>query len=68
MVVRGGFGIFYGSQEQNDIRNALANVYPYVINQNFARDAAKPDYLTLATPFPMGADTGAFRVSTVRNG
>jgi hypothetical protein len=56
-VVRGGYGIFFGGQEQNDIRNALANVFPYVTDQNFARNAAKPDYLTLASPFPTGADT-----------
>ncbi len=57
LVVRGGFGIFYGSQEQNDIRNALANVYPFVVDQSFTRNAAKPDFLTLSSPFPTGADS-----------
>jgi hypothetical protein len=56
LVVRGGYGIFFGNQEQNDIRNALANVFPYVLEQSFARNASKPDYLTLASPFPTGAN------------
>jgi len=52
-VVRGGYGIFYGTQEYNDIRNALANVFPFAITQTINRIAAQPNYLTLANPFPV---------------
>jgi outer membrane receptor protein involved in Fe transport len=57
LVIRGGYGIFFGNQEQNDIRNALANVFPYVLDQSFARNASKPDFLTLSSPFPTGSNT-----------
>jgi hypothetical protein len=56
MVVRGGYGIFYGSQEYNDVRNALANVFPFAISETIKRIASQPAYLTLANPFPVLPD------------
>jgi hypothetical protein len=52
-VLRGGYGIFYGTQEYNDIRNALANVFPFAISETVNRIATQPNYLTLANPFPV---------------
>lgn len=51
-VVRGGYGIFYGNQVQNPVRNDLANVFPFAISQTFTRQNANPNYLTLANPYP----------------
>src|SRR5216683_628256 len=53
MVLRGGYGIFYGTQEYNDIRNALANVFPFAISETINRIASQPNYLTLTNPFPI---------------
>ena len=52
MVVRGGYGVFYGSQTQNPIRNNLANAFPFAISQAIARVASNPNFLTLNNPFP----------------
>src|SRR5262249_42009487 len=52
MVVRGGYGIFYGGQIQNGIRNALANVFPFAITQTGNRSATNPLQLTFDNPFP----------------
>ena len=51
-VVRGGFGIFYGNQVQNPIRNNLANAFPFAISQTTNRNASQPNFLTLSSPFP----------------
>ena len=53
MVLRGGYGIFYGTQEYNDVRNALANVFPFVISETVNRMASQPNYVTLSNPFPV---------------
>lgn len=52
MVVRGGYGLFYGGQTQNPIRNNLANAFPFAISQTTNRNASRPDFLTLSNPFP----------------
>ena len=52
-VVRGGYGIFYGNEVINPIRNSLANVFPFVISQTVTRKANDSSYLTLANPFPV---------------
>ena len=52
-VVRGGYGIYYGAQEINNVRVALANIFPYVVSQTVNRIASNPQYLTLANPFPV---------------
>ena len=53
MVLRGGYGIFYGTQEYNDVRNALANVFPFIISETINRNASQPDCVTLSNPFPV---------------
>lgn len=63
-VVRGGYGIFYGTTLQNPVRNDLANVFPFAISQTLNRRTSDPRYLTLANPFPVPPSlTGS--VSTV---
>jgi outer membrane receptor protein involved in Fe transport len=51
-VVRAGYGIFYGTAQQNPVRNSLANVFPFAISQTFNKKLAQPTYLTLDNPFP----------------
>lgn len=51
-VVRSGYGMFYGNQVQNPVRNDLSNVFPFAITQTFNRQAANPNFLTLNNPFP----------------
>jgi outer membrane receptor protein involved in Fe transport len=55
-VVRGGYGIFYGTQVQNPVRNDLANVFPFAISQTINRKTNDPSYLTLSDPFPVAAN------------
>jgi len=45
-VVRGGYGIFYGSNVWNPVRNNLGNVFPFDVEQTFAKNAN----LTLQNP------------------
>jgi len=52
-VQRGGYGIFYGTWEFNDILNNCAGSFPFVINISNNRNTANPNFLTLATPFPV---------------
>lgn len=52
MVIRGGYGIFYGGTLQNPLRNQLANAFPFAISQTTNRNANQPDFLTLASAFP----------------
>ncbi len=51
-VVRGGYGIFYGGNILNGVRNGLANVFPFVITQSGATVATNPLALTWTNPFP----------------
>ena len=51
-VIRGGYGIFYGGIIQNNVRNGLANVFPFVITQTGNRSATNPLQLTWTNPFP----------------
>ena len=51
-VIRGGYGIFYGGIIQNNVRNGLANVFPFVISQTGNRSATNPLQLTWTNPFP----------------
>lgn len=62
-VVRGGYGIFYGTQLLNSVRNDLANVFPFAISQTVNRNASNPSFLTLASPFPVGPNL----IGTVTN-
>jgi hypothetical protein len=52
MVVRGGYGIFYGSQIQNPLRGSMAAIFPFVVTQTNNRNATSPLALSLADPFP----------------
>jgi hypothetical protein len=52
MVVRGGYGIFYGGNIQNGIRTGLFDSFPFAIAQSGNRSATDPTALTLANPFP----------------
>lgn len=51
-VIRGGYGIFYGTTLQNPVRNDLANVVPFAISQTINRRTSDAAYLTLSNPFP----------------
>ena len=51
-VLRGGYGIFYGSTASNSIRNDLGNTFPFAMSQNFNRATRDPSALTLSDPFP----------------
>jgi hypothetical protein len=55
LVVRGGYGIYYGTAMQNPVRQALANVFPFTISQTINR-SSNPNYLTLSNPFPVPAN------------
>ncbi|MCL4401318.1 MAG: TonB-dependent receptor, partial [Acidobacteria bacterium] len=49
-VVRGGYGIFYGNNLWNPIRNDLGNVYPFIVSQTLNKNTSKPELLTLQNP------------------
>jgi hypothetical protein len=52
-VVRGGYGIFYGTFEFNDLLNNFAGIFPFVINVTNNRNANNPTFLTFNNPFPV---------------
>lgn len=52
-VIRGGYGIFYGSQMYNDITNTEGNVFPFVVSETVNRQPKNPEFLTIANPFPV---------------
>lgn len=52
-VLRGGYGIFYGTHEQVDARTLLADVFPFAISESLSRNTGNPNYLTLSNPFPV---------------
>jgi hypothetical protein len=52
-VIRGGYGIFYGSSLQNPIRQDLAEAFPFAINQTFNRLTTDPSVVTFQDPFPV---------------
>jgi hypothetical protein len=55
-VVRGGYGIFYGSAGLLiNLYNGLSSVFPFSITQTINKTAS-PTYLTLANPFPVPAN------------
>jgi hypothetical protein len=49
-VLRGGYGVFYGTNLWNPVRNDLANVYPFSINYTQNRNTTRPELLTLQNP------------------
>ncbi len=52
LVVRTGYGIFYGGEILNPVRNDLANNFPFTIKQSFYRLTKDPSVLTFDDPFP----------------
>lgn len=54
-VIRSGYGIYYGGALMNPVRQQLANVFPFTVSQTFNRNAANPNFLTIANPFPTAA-------------
>ncbi len=51
-VVRGGYGIFFGGNRQDNLRSDLAVVFPFSMLQTFNRQANNINFITLAAPFP----------------
>lgn len=49
-VMRGGYGIFYGNNLWNPVRNDLANVYPFSVNYTLNKNTTTPSLLTLQNP------------------
>src|SRR5688572_16213835 len=52
-VLRGGYGVFFGNQVQNPVRNDLANVFPFAISQTVNRRTTDATYLTMSNPYPI---------------
>ena len=50
-VLRGGYGIFYGSSSLYRL-DEWNNTYPFSVNETYNRVAADPSALTLSNPFP----------------
>ena len=63
-VVRGGYGIFYGTQLFNDVLVTQGQVFPFIIDQQIGRMANNPGYLTLANPFPVQPSLTSFNLTT----
>ena len=49
-VIRGGYGVFYGNNLWNPVRNDLANVYPFSVNYTLNKNTSTPSMLTLQNP------------------
>ena len=64
-VLRGGYGWFYSGSVLNDMRNDLANTFPFQTSLSFNRVSTDVSALTLANPWPVplatisGTDTSA---------
>jgi len=50
-VLRGGYGIFYGSSSLYRMDN-YSDTYPFTITETYSRVTADPTALTLSNPFP----------------
>ena len=51
--IRGGYGIFYGSQLYNNVNVYLGQVFPFLVSQGINRNTANPQYLSWVNPFPV---------------
>ena len=51
MVIRSGYGIFYGAGSQEPVTDDLANIFPFAVKQTVNRQASDPTALTLADPY-----------------
>jgi hypothetical protein len=50
-VLRGGYGIFYGTDGQSFITQQVSQFFPFYINQSVSFTASNPAALTLSNPF-----------------
>ena len=50
-VLRGGYGIFYGTDSLNRY-SGMNQTYPFVVTQTYSASTSNPQLLTLSTPFP----------------
>ena len=57
-VVRGGYGVFFGTSFNNPLTLNLANVFPFAISQGVNRVAGNPYAISFASPFA-GANVAA---------
>ena len=53
LVMRGGYGIFYGASVTDQIRGDMTGSFPLTYSQSFSRKASEPLLMTLSNPFPM---------------
>jgi hypothetical protein len=51
-VLRGGYGIFYGGNEMQDMETFVSLQFPWVVSESLNR-SSNPNYLTLTNPFPV---------------
>ncbi len=52
MVVRSGYGVYYGQSMTNTLRRDLSNVFPFTLSQTFNSVKSNPSLLTMSNPFP----------------
>jgi hypothetical protein len=50
-VLRGGYGIFYGTDSLNRY-SGMDQTYPFVVTQTYSASTSNPTLLTLSSPFP----------------
>jgi hypothetical protein len=50
-VLRGGYGIFYGTDSLNRY-NGMSQTYPFVVTQTYSASSSNPQLLTLSNAFP----------------
>jgi hypothetical protein len=53
LVVRGGYGIFYGGELLNPLRNDLSNNFPFAVREQFTGLNNDPGLVSLSSPFPV---------------
>jgi hypothetical protein len=57
-VVRGGYGIYYGSNLWNPVRNDLGNTFPFSVEESHNKSNKRPQDLTLLNPLGTSATLG----------
>jgi len=57
IVLRGGYGIFYGGELLNNLRNDLSNNFPFAIREQFSGVNNDPNLVSLQSPFPVNRTT-----------
>jgi hypothetical protein len=57
MVLRGGYGIFFGGELLNNIRNDLSNNFPFAVREQFSGANNNPNLVSLSSPFPVNRTT-----------